>query len=252
METIQPISLARMRNNEHYQFMVEVDNGIKKATSAALQLDMVYPAFTAALAKLNATLLIDSGSIKTEQITSLDITRDRTWSALNERVKASLLSPIEAEVEAAKVIKRVFDLYGNVRNISYNEESAAISNLIEDLEIAENAAHCASIGITAWVAALKQQNIDFQALLNARNVELAAKDSGEVKAVRDEIDPVYQNIVQRINAQVTLEIATAVTETFILELNQWIKYYNDTLAARDGRTASEEEDSPDDGPVMPS
>jgi len=251
METIQSIPLALMRNNEHYQFMVDVDNGIKKATSAILQLDTVYPAFTAALAKLNATLLIDQGSVKTEQITAMDVTRDRTWSALNERVKASLLSPSSAEVDAAKVVKRIFDLYGSVRYMSYNEESAAISNLIEDLELPENAASCATLGITSWVDALKQQNIDFQALLDSRNVELAAKDSGDVKAVRDEIDPIYQNIVKRINAQVTLEIATAVTETFILELNQWIKYYNDTLAARTGRTTSEEEDSPD-GPVMPS
>lgn len=249
MDTIRPITLARMRNNEHYQFMVDVANGIKKATSAALQLDTVYPAFTTAFAKLNATLLIDQGSVKTEQITALDLTRDRTWSALNERVKASLLSPIEAEVIAAKAVKRVFDLYGSVRNMSYNEESAAITNLIEDLEKTKNAADCTTLGITAWVAALKQQNIDFQAMLESRNVELAGKDSGDVKAVRDEIDPVYQNIVKRINAQVALEIATPVTETFIRELNQRIKYYDDTLTARAGRASSGEEDVPVD-PVV--
>lgn len=249
MDTIQSVTLARMRNNEHYQFMVDVDNGIKKATSAALQLDPIYPAFTTAREKLNATLLIDQGSIITEQITALDVTRDRTWSALNERVKASLLSPIEAEVDAAKAVKRVFDLYGSVRNMSYNEESAAITNLVEDLEKTKNAADCSALGITAWVAALKQQNIDFQALLESRNVELAAKDSSDVKAVRDEIDPIYQNIVKRINAQVTLEIATTVTETFIRELNQRIKYYEDTLTARAGRTNSGEEDNPVD-PVM--
>ncbi|MFV0592094.1 MAG: DUF6261 family protein [Draconibacterium sp.] len=249
MDIIRPITLARMRNNEHFQFMVDVDNGIKKATSAALQLDTVYPAFTSALANENTTLLIDQGSVKTEQITALDVTRDRTWSALNERVKSSLMSPIEAEVEAAKAVKRVFDLYGSVRNMSYNEESAAITNLIEDLEKTKNAADCTTLGITAWVAALKQQNIDFQSMLELRNVELAAKDSGDVKAVRDEIDPIYQNIVKRINAQVTLEIATAVTETFIKELNQRIKYYDDTLTARAGRASSGNEDSPVD-PVV--
>ncbi|MCW0482455.1 DUF6261 family protein [Gaoshiqia sediminis] len=244
MDFIQTTYLARMRNNEHYQFMSDVANAINKATPAALQLDSVYPVFTAALARLNATLLIDQGSATTEQITAMDVTRDRTWSALNERMKSSLLSPIEAETESAKAVKRVLDLYGNVRNLSYNEESAAITNLVEDLEKPQNAAHCSTLGISGWVAALKQQNLDFQALIDSRNIELANKDSADVKKVREEIDPVYQNIVKRINAQVTLEIGTAVTETFIRELNQRIKYYNDTLAARAGRASTAQADTP--------
>jgi len=244
MEFIQAIYLLRMRNNEHYQFMSDVANAINKATPTALQLDSVFPDFLAEIARLNNTLLIAQGSVKTELITVKDVTRDRTWSALNERVKASLLSPIEAEVASAKDVKRVFDLYGNVRNLSYNEESAAISNLIDDLEKTENAAHCATIGITTWVAALKQQNLDFQEMLDSRNVELANKDSGDVKAIRDAIDPIYQNMVKRINAQVTLEMATAVTDSFIREMNQRIKYYNETITARTGRNNTEEEETP--------
>ena len=240
MEFIQTIYLARMRNNEHYQFMSDVSKAIEKATPTALQLDSVFPDFTAVLARLNACLLVDQGSATTEEITAMDVTRDRTWSALNERVKSALLSPIEAEVLAAKAIKRVFDLYGNVRNLSYNEETAAITNLVEDLEKTKNAADCTTMGITSWVAALKQQNLDFQALIDSRNVELANKDSGDVKAVRDEIDPIYQNIAKRIDAQVTIEIATAVTESFIRELNQRIKYYNETITARAARTNSTE------------
>jgi len=244
MEFIQTIYLARMRNNEHYQFMSDVSKAIEKATPTALQLDSVFPGFTATLGRLNACLLVDQGSATTEEITAMDVTRDRTWSALNERVKSSLLSPIEAEVSAAKAIKRVFDLYGNVRNLSYNEETAAITNLVEDLEKTKNAADCTTIGITGWVAALKQQNLDFQALIDSRNVELANKDSGDVKAIRDEIDPIYQNMAKRIDAQVTLEIATAVTEAFIRELNQRIKYYNETITARAARANSTEEESP--------
>ena len=244
MDAIQTIYLARMRNNEHYQFMSDVSKAITNATPAALQLDSVFPDFDAALARLNSSLLVDQGSVKTEQITEMDVTRDRTWSALNERVKSSLLSPIAAEVDSAKALKRVFDLYGNVRNLSYNEESAAITNLIEDLEKAQNTAHCATMGITNWVAALKQQNLDFQALLDSRNVELANKDSGDVKAIREEIDPIYQKIAGRIDAQVTLELTTAVTEAFIKELNQRIKYYNETITARAGRASTAEEESP--------
>ena len=70
------------------------------------------------------------GSIKTEQINQLDLLRDKTWSALTGKVRVALLSPVAEEVESAKVLKRVFDLYGNVRKMSFNEETAALSNLI--------------------------------------------------------------------------------------------------------------------------
>jgi len=56
MDFIQTIYLARMRNNEHYQFMSDVANAINNATPAALQLDSVFPSFTDALARFKRHL----------------------------------------------------------------------------------------------------------------------------------------------------------------------------------------------------
>ena len=147
----------------------------------------VFPKFNNAFSRLNDTLLIDEGSVKTEKLSVLDSLRDTTWSAVGARIRATLLSPVEEEVESAKVLKRVFDLYGNIRNMSYNEETGALTNLVEDFEKPENVAHCEKLGMTQWVAALKGQNLDFVALLDARNAELAGKDSGDVKTARAEI-----------------------------------------------------------------
>lgn len=244
MEKITSFQSARLRNNEHYQFMTDVKNAIEAATPAALNMETVYPEFNTAHENLNSALLVDQGSTKTEQLIALDLKRDRTWSAVYARVRATLLCPVEEEVEAAKAVKRVFDLYGNVRSMSYNEESAALTNLVEDLEKQKNAAYCTTMGMTHWVAALKQLNIDFIALLEARNVELANRESGDVKSVRDIIDPAYEKIVKRANALVELNMAGSELQTFIRQLNQRIKYYTETLAARAGRNNQEEEDSP--------
>ncbi len=249
MEQINSIYLSRLRNNEHFQFMTDVRNSIREVTPAALNLEPVFPKFNNALSRLNTAVLVDAGSVKTEKLSEFDSLRDATWSAIGGRIRATLLSPVEEEVESAKVLKRVYDLYGNIRNMSYNEETAALTNMVEDLEKPENAAHCETIGITGWVAALKRQNNDFQALLDARNAELAGKDSGDVKAARAEIDPVYREITDRINAMVTLEMTTPEMESFIRELNQRIKYYEDTLSMRAGRNAAEEEEELPASPV---
>lgn len=244
MTKIQKVVLSKFRNGEHFQFMTDVKELITATPPAALGLEADFPVFENAYAQLDQALRVDQGSVLTEKLQTFDGSRDNTWSALNERVKATLLCPIPAEVEAAKALKRVFDLYGNIRHLSYNEQTAATSNLVADLESEANAPHCATMGITHWVAELRNQNDEFKSLLNQRNTEYANKNSGNVKEARMVIDPYYEEIVNRVNAMLTLNMATPEIENFVKELNQKIKYYESTLATRAGRNDNGEEETP--------
>ena len=113
MERIENIVLNRFRNNEHFQYMTDVNGMVIKATPTALNVDGVFTKYSTAYINLDKVLRIDQGSIKTEQLTEFDSLRDNTWSVY-ARTKATLQSPIAEEAESAKIIKRVFDLYGNV------------------------------------------------------------------------------------------------------------------------------------------
>ncbi len=248
MEQINSIRLHSLRNNEHFQFMTDVKNSIETATPAALGVEPAYPGFKTKYERLNTALAVDRGSTLTEKVHISDDKRDRYWSALGGRLRATLLCPIAEEVEAAKALKRIFDLYGNVREMSYNEETAALTNLVEDYEKPKNAALCQTVGITHWVAGLKQENNNTQELINARNAELANKESGDVKAERAEIDPEYDKIVERLNAMATLEMASPEAQDFIRQLNQRIKYYENTISIRTGRNEGEEEEEPPASP----
>lgn len=238
------VFLRKLRNGEYFQFMTDVKDLIVGITPAVLNVEEEFPEFEAAYNKLDEELRVDQGSVFTEKLQTQDGLRDNTWSALNERVKATLICPIAKEVEAAKTLKRVFDLYGNIRYLSYNEETAACSNLTDDLDKEENAAHCATIGVTKWVNALKTQNVDFKDLQNQRDTEATTKNSGNVKEARLLLDPFYEEIANRVNAMVTLKMVTPEIETFIKEVNQKIKYYEDTLAARAGKKDGADEEEP--------
>lgn len=243
MLKIIKVLFSKFRNGEFFQFMTDVKEMVIDATPAALNMKEEFAVFDAAYVKLDEELRVDQGSVLTEKLQNSDALRDNYWSALNERIKATLLCPFPEEVEAAKGLKRVFDLYGNIRYLSYNEQTAASSNLTDDLDKAKNAAYCATIGITHWVTELKTENVEFQNLLNQRNTEYANKNSGNVKEVRLAIEPLYEEIIDRINAMVTLKLVTPDIETFVKELNQKIKYYENTLALRAGRKESVVEDT---------
>lgn len=242
MENVNSIPLIRLRNNDYFQFMTAVKDLITVATPTALNVEEDFTNFGVSFTKLDDELRVDQGSIITEKLTLADNLRDTTWRALYGRTKATLLSPIAKEVEAAKRVKRVFDLYGNIAKLSYNEQTAAATNLDSDLETEEMAAHIATMGMTKWAQAHQTQNEAFNTLLNERDTELANKKSGNVREVRLELDPVYELIINRVEAMITLNMASPELETFVKELNQKIKYYNTTLASRGGRNDDESDD----------
>ena len=100
------------------------------------------------------------------------------------------------------------------------------------------------IGINTGVMHLNNLNIAFKAKQNERDTEPANKNSGNVKAVRVEIDPLYELMVERVNALVSLNMQTPEIENFVIELNQKIKTLETTLAMRESRNENDEEKPP--------
>ncbi|WP_163326034.1 DUF6261 family protein [Draconibacterium mangrovi] len=243
MNFIKSIPLTRLRNNDYFQFMADVKSLIAQATPAALNVEEESVDFNNSFTELDEAINVDRGSVLTEKVQDADHRRDTTWTALNERVKATLFSPIPEEVEAAKHIERVFNLYGNIRYLSLKEQTAAATNLNNDLKDRDMAVHCQTIGIMPWVLAHETENNTVNDLQNQRDSEKANLNSAKVKEVRLAFEGVYKALVNRINALVTLRMATPEIENFILEVNQKITNLEIQLAARQGQSASGEEES---------
>jgi len=128
--------------------MIDFISLIEKTKPSEIGVSDLYPEFQKTLAFEDKALKVDFGSVKTEHIKELDLLRDKTWNSINQRVNATVISPIEAEAKAAAVLKRVVNLYGDQRQASYNIESAAIANMVSDLLSATNKVHVEKIGIT--------------------------------------------------------------------------------------------------------
>lgn len=234
MYRIENLNLAKLHNNEHYQFMTDVDLLILKCTASELGLDNTYPQFKQALAAEETALRAENGSSRSEALATFDVNRDQTWNAISLRVKSALLSPIADEVASAKAVQRIIDQYGDLRSLPYNEESAALTNLVNDLQKPENSAHLDKVAIKTWVPILKQENDDFIALFNERNQELSGRDSGNARAARLKLDPLYREMVDTVNAAFMLKLTKPAATGFANELNEKIKYYETSLATRRG------------------
>lgn len=235
MEKLEFLTIARLQNDEHYQYMTDFRDLVEKATAAELGITDLLPPFITAFSAEDATMKVELGSAKSPLIRKLDKTRGRTWNALKQRIEATVICPIEAEAIAAEALKRVIDLYGDKRSAPYNIESASLTNLVADLLSPKNKPYLETLSITSWVNALKTQNEEFQALFNERNEELAGRQSGNTEEFRVKVDEKYEEIIDHINATIVLKTAKPGVEKFVKELNEKIKYYKNVISIRKGR-----------------
>ncbi|KJF41737.1 DUF6261 family protein [Draconibacterium sediminis] len=237
------VVFSRFRNYDHYQFITEFITRINKATPATLNIESKMPEFNAAFAEMDTVYKKNNSSDFTPLINGADVKRDRYWSAIFMRLRATIMGPDEAEVEAAEKLKALFDLHGNVRTMPLKGESAVLTNLIQAMESRDYGGYCMTVGINNWVTALKTENLTVQDLTEQRRQESVDQDNEEYKLLREAVDTAYEKIVSRINALVELEMATPEIENFIQLTNNQINDYENELAARQGRTDSEPEEA---------
>ena len=225
MTKIEYINLRNFSNREHNQFMTDFSELISTYHSSIMGMEVLYGIFQNTLMAEDLALRVEEGSSISKTLEYLDQLRDKTWNAIHLRVKATLLSPLEEEVQSAQTIEKIIHRYGDVRALTYSEQSSALVNLTNDLLLTENEKHIDRMGFPAWVIELKSRNEQFMAVYDNRKSEFSGRESGKVKAVRTLIDPVYEQLVERINATLVLEFAQP--ETIILAgmLNEKIKQF---------------------------
>ena len=134
---------------------------------------------------------------------------------------------------AAARLQVVLDTYGNIAKKPYDEETAAITSLIAELRTGY-AADVSTLGINAWIDELDRNNIAFDALKKERYTQDAERTQLKMKETRVAVDQCYHEIVERINALIIVNGATAYA-SFVNELNARIDAYNQMLALRKGK-----------------
>ena len=232
---IQSIHLISLRNEEHYQFQADFKALVGNYTAATLDIKTPFDKFLLQFNDEAEALDVIRKSAITEDLTIADMLRDATFRGLSDAVKAASKHFTPEVKKAAANLKPLFDHYGNIARKSFDEETAAITSLIADLQ-GTYASDTATAGIADWVKELQQNNLDFDTIKSKRYNEDATKTQLRMKEVRTAIDITYRSIVERINALMIVN-GEANYLNFANELNKRIENYNLLIAQRQGRNA---------------
>ena len=139
-------------------------------------------------------------SALTEQIQQADQVRDNTFLGIRTMVEALERVGTAAQKEAAPRVLQAIRDYHVTTSDGYTQETANIEQLIQQMEIHPLSGDCSTLGITALVAQLKQENLMVQSLIDQRSEEQSGIDTSGMPRARQAVDKLYVEAVMTINA----------------------------------------------------
>ncbi|MDR1281720.1 MAG: DUF6261 family protein [Opitutaceae bacterium] len=245
------IRLSHLRNEEMYQFQTDLLGLIKNSEPVKTGLgDALYGEFNRLRAAADVALQPARKSALTPILAAEDAQRDQLYGALRDLATLYAGRHYEANKRpvAAQLLVTLDKYKRDIATGTYNEETAAITNLVEDLQSPTLAApQVDTLGLNAWVDALANANNKFVTDLAARYAETAARpDVGAMRDLRPAIEQNLRAIFEKVNAlSLTAPDAAAATaiDTFIAALNARIDYYA-RAAARHGKRKTPGDPSP--------
>jgi ABC-type transporter Mla subunit MlaD len=222
---ISKIHLGHLRNEAHYQFFTAFIALIAKFPFIVGKLGDLLVSLQELFAKEDEVVDYIRKSDYSAKIAAADERLDSAVVGFSETVRGALHHFREEVADAALSLKNLLKTYGNITRKNYDEEIAAVTNLLQDLEGAYTEKVALISGLSDWVAEIKSAKDNMSALLALRNTEKAGKPQERMVNVRREIDPVYRDVTAKIEALTLVEGETEY-EPFIRELNELIDRFN--------------------------
>ena len=226
MRTIR-INFPHLPNETHVECHGTICNLIERFTPATLGVQNQYIEYKAAYNAEFKILDEIRKSEYTKMIADMDNARDRIFYGLVNAVKSASDHYDTAMQEAAKRVSFVLDTYHNIAGKSYNSESAAITDLINELRDTR-LNEVTLLSLDGWLNELENKNQTFRDLMSARDTETANKAVNNpplnMRQARKTVDRLFRSMRDFIEAL----ILTAPTDKlidFLKELNAILERY---------------------------
>lgn len=239
MKQIIPFFFRNLRNGEHDQLHNNFETEINAETAKKLNIEAELAPYLAARGNEKLALQAELGSAYTLNVTESDGFRDETDKGFCMFVESHLYHPDPEVRESARKINRIIDQYGNVRKLTYNDESSQMTN--RNVEIVKNyAADLAKLGKgwgTAWLNSLDTANNQFVDHFGTRASDEATQVVINTLEARAATDAAWEAIARRINALVVVN-GEADYAAFIDKVNYYIDYNKGLISARKAKKDS--------------
>jgi hypothetical protein len=225
MKKIKAIIFSYLRNEAHYEFLWIFRHLVDEYQQVKTLLGGLFNAFLALLDTEKKLLDAARASALTKQIADADHRVDRAVSGIKATVNAARHALDPAVAEAARVLYVRLREFGNIRGKAYEEESAAVQVLLNDLN-STYAPQVALVNMQTWVAELMDAEAAFTQLYLQRGGEVASRPQERMTDIHRQIEASYHSMTTLIDASAIVD-ASSVYDEFIAKLNAQVTYFSE-------------------------
>ena len=201
MIDIQKVDLVGMNNGAHYEFMKVVSYRFAAETTLSTNASAkkAMEALAAALKEEDRCLVISQKSLITDDIKAADDKRDNIFRGLRKSIKGLTDAPVPDVAQAAKELQQCLVDYRIDPAMQLDRETGLLHNFIADLET-KYAAQVTKLGLTLFVAPLKEANAKVEQFIVDRTTAQSAVAASELRQARLATDAAYRHLVKFVNA----------------------------------------------------
>jgi hypothetical protein len=226
---------TELRNEVHVEYGETIDDIVVKHDPQTLGISPQYDAFKTSLNTEVGVLDVVVKSEYTGEISAQDSVRDRIFRGFDDAVKSAENHFNTDKCKASERIRVALDNYGNISAKAFDQETAAIDDLLRELN--DNyAADLQLLGLTDWLMQLDAENRKFKTLMSERYAETARRPKTRMKAARAETDRSLRTMLDMVEVLAIVNGAETY-QPFIDELNAVSERYKNKLAQASGKRA---------------
>ena len=201
MKEILKVNLNNARNAEHYQFHSDVLSIVTEEVAAAQKIESLRSEYVALFEKENAAFIQNRAYESTKDVEAKDRERDDLFLYIKQTVDSNLYCPVANKKATAEKLSFAMKPYRSANTKAFAENTAQVTNLVQDLQSEAYAGYVELLGLTEAVAQLQVANNEFNAIYMGRSGEKLVRASNEnMKSIRPKVDTAYRSLASAINA----------------------------------------------------
>ncbi|MFM1616739.1 DUF6261 family protein [Streptococcus mutans] len=194
------------------------------------------------LEKFQNSLRTSTKSQLSEKLAAADAARDSSLSILNQFVRTySQIDEADIQEAYAKIAEQ-FSQFKNIANKSYEEESAALVQLLKKLKSSDFKASVKTLGLDSHIARLAQAQETFETVYQARLNEGKGKVKSQSKALKQTLTDSYDSLVDYIAVNAYHHTDKSHLKDLLADINAIRKCYKKRKVVKKAEAVTEEKE----------
>ena len=231
---INNIDIAKLRNGEYVQFIVDVLAIVQANNPSLLMVEEQYNNLLALSNNMETLFKTPQGSIISDELIALDDRRDSALNGILALINGYVYSTEETIKSAAIRLSNHLSIFGSsIARDNYQSETATIRSILADWESRpELDIAISTLNLTLWQTELENANTLFAAQYLARAEENGTASPDNLKAKRAETNAAYYELRDNLNAHFTINKGIDPFGKTVSFINGLMDSYKSLLARR--------------------